>query len=79
MKHEPVKDHAERKRILTLIERCEKEQTMGRHICAECKHQYFMLYKRHLKCMNEQSEKYGEDIEPTDYCEEWEDRRAGDE
>ena len=57
----------------------EKEQTMSRHICAECKHQYFMLYKRHLKCMNEQSEKYGEDIEPTDYCEEWEDRRADDE
>ena len=28
MKHEPVKDHAERKRIFTLIERCEKEQTM---------------------------------------------------
>lgn len=28
MKHEPVNDHAERKRILALIERCEKEQTM---------------------------------------------------
>ena len=51
---------------------------MSRHICAECKHQYFMIYKRHLKCMNEQSEKYVEDIEPTDYCEEWEDRRADD-
>jgi rubrerythrin len=29
MKHEPVKDHAERKRISALIERCEKEQTMS--------------------------------------------------
>ena len=28
MKHEPVKDHAERKRISALIERCGKEQTM---------------------------------------------------
>ena len=28
MKHEPVKDHAERKRILALIEQCGKEQTM---------------------------------------------------
>lgn len=28
MKHEPVKDHAERKRISALIEQCEKEQTM---------------------------------------------------
>ena len=55
-----------------------KEQTMSRHICAECKHQYFMLYKRHLKCMNEQSEKYGEDIEPGDYCEEWEERRENE-
>jgi len=29
MKHEPIDDHAERKRILSLIERCEKEQTMS--------------------------------------------------
>lgn len=29
MKHEPMKDHAERKRLLALIERCEKEQTMS--------------------------------------------------
>lgn len=29
MNHEPVKDHAERKRLLALIERCEKEQTMS--------------------------------------------------
>ena len=29
MKQEPVKDHAERKRILSLIEQCEKEQTMS--------------------------------------------------
>jgi hypothetical protein len=28
MKYEPTKDHAERKRILALIERCGKEQTM---------------------------------------------------
>lgn len=28
MKYEPVKDHAERKRISALIEQCEKEQTM---------------------------------------------------
>ena len=45
MKHEPVKDHAERKRISALIERCGKEQTMryenmpkGRNkdICVRC-------------------------------------------
>ena len=45
MKYEPVKDHAERKRILSLIERCKKEQTMkyenmpkGRNkdICVRC-------------------------------------------
>ena len=35
MKHEPIGDHAERKRILALIERCEKEQTMSRWIDAE--------------------------------------------
>lgn len=29
MKYEPVKDHAERKRISALIERCEKEETMS--------------------------------------------------
>lgn len=29
MKYEPVQDHAERKRILALIERCEKEQMMN--------------------------------------------------
>lgn len=29
MNHEPVKDHAERKRISALIEQCEKEQTMS--------------------------------------------------
>ena len=29
MKREPVKDHTERKRVLALIERCEKEQTMS--------------------------------------------------
>ena len=28
MKHEPIGDHAERKRILALIEQCGKEQTM---------------------------------------------------
>ena len=32
MKHEPVKDHAERKRILSLIERCEKERMMSKDI-----------------------------------------------
>ena len=32
MKHEPVKNHAERKRILSLIEQCEKEQTMNKFI-----------------------------------------------
>jgi hypothetical protein len=29
--------------------------------------------------MNEKSERYGEAIEPGDYCEEWEDWRADDE
>ena len=30
MKHEPIGDHAERKRISALIERCRKEQTMNK-------------------------------------------------
>lgn len=41
-------------------------------ICVKCKHQYFMMYKKHLKCMNEESDKYGEDIEPLETCEKWE-------
>ncbi len=35
MKYEPVKDHAERKRIFAMIEQCEKEQTMSRYIDAD--------------------------------------------
>lgn len=35
MKHEPIGDHAERRRILALIERCEKEQTMSRYVDIE--------------------------------------------
>lgn len=48
---------------------------MSKHICAECKHQYFMLYKPKLKCMNEDSYRYGEDVEPNESCEKWEDMR----
>ena len=47
---------------------------MIEHICAECKHQYYMISKNHLKCMNENSENYGEDIEPNNTCNKWEDR-----
>lgn len=36
MKHEPISDHAERKRILSLIERCEKEQEMIK--CNTCEY-----------------------------------------
>ena len=53
----------------------EKGETMSKHICAECKHQYFMLYKPKLKCMNEDSDRYGEDVEPNESCEKWEDMR----
>ena len=52
---------------------------MIEHICAECRHQYFMISKHCLKCMNENSEKYGEDIEPKDTCNEWADRWDRDE
>ena len=52
---------------------------MSKHICWECKYEYFMFYKKHLKCMNENSDRYGEDIEPGDTCEYWEDRRGYDE
>ena len=45
---------------------------MIEHICAECKHQYYMISKNHLKCMNENSENYGEDIEPKTTCNKWE-------
>ena len=38
MEHEPIGDHAERKRILALIERIEKEQKMR---CVDCEqHDY---------------------------------------
>ena len=47
---------------------------MIEHICAECKHQYYMISKNHLKCMNENSENYGEDVEPKTTCNKWEDR-----
>lgn len=49
---------------------------MSKHICAECKHQYFYIYKPKMGCMNEKGDRYGEAIEPTDSCEEWEDMRA---
>ena len=49
---------------------------MSRHICAECRYRYCYIYKPKTACMNEKSERYGEAIEPSDYCEEWEDRRA---
>lgn len=42
VKYKPVKDHAERKRISALIERCGKEQTMND---AECR-------KRMRKALN---------------------------
>ena len=52
---------------------------MSKHICIECKHSYIYIYKSKMACMNEKSERYGEAIEPSDYCEEWEDRRTDDE
>ena len=52
---------------------------MSKHICDECKHHYFMLYRDGMKCMNEKSERYAEDIASGDTCEEWEDRRTEDE
>lgn len=44
---------------------------MSKHICFKCKYQYFMLYNLKLKCMNEESNRYGEDVEPTESCEKW--------
>lgn len=52
---------------------------MSRHICAECRYRYCYIYKPKMACMNEKSERYGEGVEPSDYCEEWQDRRADDE
>ena len=52
---------------------------MSKHICNECKYQYIYIYKPKMACMNEKSERFGEAIEPSDYCEEWEDWRADDE
>ena len=61
------------------IAHCGKEQRMSKHICDECKHHYFMLYRDGMKCMNEKSERYAEDIASGDTCEEWEDRRTDNE
>ena len=48
MKHEPIGDHAERKRISALIERCRKEQTMWNaeiDACADCKNCEYFLHE----------------------------------
>ena len=51
---------------------------MSKHICAECLYQFMYISKPKLTCMNVKSERYGEDIDGGDYCNEWEDRRASD-
>ena len=52
---------------------------MSKHICAECLYQFMYISKPKLTCMNVKSERYGEDINGGEYCDEWEDRRVSDE
>ncbi len=62
MKYEPMKDHAERKRISALIERCGKEQTM-----------YYVNPNEVLKLFTAYIEEYGHVISKDTAIEELQD------
>lgn len=49
---------------------------MSKHICAECLYQVMYISKPKLTCINAKSERYGEDIDGSEYCDEWEDRKC---
>ena len=76
MKHEPVKDHAERKRISDLIEQCETEQTMK--CCGNCEYRRQSKLKIQFNeipitayCDNENSPYYDKYVWDDEICDEW--------